>query len=964
MKNFKFQTINQISLLLVLAILILVSTVNYLQSNKAIKLQGEIRDVHNNLLNNTDDLNKRMHDSHLFFVRYLGEQNNKSSTIDLTLSEFKSVVQNSIISNTLNKNTSNTLLAHISRVKRLFYSYAEEESEYPGGESALGLKELIDKELKTIQIVLLKLKDNSILGVKRISLTLVRDIEDMLESYSETNFIEVHEVESVLSSTLIRFKTIEKLMPTYGDLNDGGVDSLNNLYSEYIKQYKYYYTMINVILYSDEDASSEYILSVHSGIDHSWPKLQEKAKVIHEKLSLALQFEIDETTNFLKSSRNNSMYAAVSGIFLVVILMVVFNKILSSRVNTLKRGAEKYARGLWDDKIYLECNDGFADLAIQFNYMADEIKLREVERQNINLTLEDKIQEIQESQLELDKAQILAKMGHWRLNISDMTICFSKNLRDIYGLSELNHDKVKIKDFFELLDCNDANQLGSLISKSIEDGGDGKTEFTWGKKVKNKSQYFELNWKSNLGADNKPIELRGISQDVTARKTSEETIIHQAYYDQLTKLPNRRLFKERLKQAMQANISNEKLMSIIFIDCDRFKPINDTLGHHIGDELLCSIGDRLKDCVRTNDMVCRVSGDEFAILLEDIKHVDEINSIANKIISATAEPHQLMGHRVFATVSAGISIFPFDDSREDDLLIFADMAMYYSKKNGGNQFTYYNYDMNKNNSSRLELELELREALENDELQLYYQPQNIIDNENKMVGVEALLRWNHPKKGLVSPLDFIPIAEETGLIIKIGEWVIRTACEQAVAWKHQGYGEIRIGINLSPRQFNQPNLPELVQSIISATGITPAQVDLEITETISMKNIETTINTLNEFKKIGVHISLDDFGTGYSSLSYLQKMPIDTLKIDRAFIMNLHESETDQVFVRTIISMAHSLGMEVVAEGVENEKQLKLLHGMKCNIAQGYWFSPPVPVDKLSHFLSALKNKENDSTAA
>ncbi len=447
--------------------------------------------------------------------------------------------------------------------------------------------------------------------------------------------------------------------------------------------------------------------------------------------------------------------------------------------------------------------------------------------------------------------------------------------------------------------------------------------------------------------------LRLISINEAKTERYQEDIERQAFYDHLTGLPNRRLLNGQIKKAIQMSKENEVLMAVLFIDCDRFKPINDSLGHVIGDSLLISIANRLKENVRSSDTVCRVSGDEFAIVLEDIKHITTVDRIAQNILDSIACPHLLEGHKVFTTVSIGITIYPLDDKNVNGLLTSADIAMYYTKQNGGNQYEYFNSDMNRRSKQRLVLEQDLHEALTNNELELYYQPQNMIDEERHIIGVEALLRWHHPKLGMVSPFDFIAVAEESGLIVSIGEWALVTACEQIMQWQREGFKKISISVNLSPRQFAHSNLLSAVKNAIKKSGIKPSQLDLEITESTAMSTIDKSIEILHKLKKLGVNISIDDFGTGYSSLSYLQTMPIDNLKIDRAFIKKLHHSEKDQAFVQAIVTMAHTLGMKVVAEGVELEEQFLFLKDIGCEVAQGFLFSEPLPAEKIERLLDS-----------
>ncbi|NOY66220.1 MAG: EAL domain-containing protein [Gammaproteobacteria bacterium] len=445
--------------------------------------------------------------------------------------------------------------------------------------------------------------------------------------------------------------------------------------------------------------------------------------------------------------------------------------------------------------------------------------------------------------------------------------------------------------------------------------------------------------------------LRLIAKNERQQEAYRSDIERQAFYDHLTGLPNRRLLNDRIKHAIEKTERNEKLLAILFIDCDRFKPINDTLGHIVGDGLLVSIANRLKESVRSSDTVCRVSGDEFGIVLEDVDHISVVDRIAQNIIDSISAPHFIDGHKVFSTVSIGITIFPIDYNDVGGLLTSADIAMYHVKKNGGNHYEYYSTEMNLHSTQRLQLELDLHEALTKKQFEIFYQPLNAIDAERNVIGVEALLRWNHPRIGMIPPVDFIGIAEDTGLIVSIGEWVLMEACKQTKEWESQGLGEIAISVNLSPRQFMDSNLISFVENALNVSGLNPDQLDLEITESTAMQSIGKSIEILHKLKKLGVHISIDDFGTGYSSLSYLQQMPIDNLKIDRSFIKNLHHSAKDKAFVQAIVSMAHTLGMKTIAEGVELEEQFLFLKDIDCTVAQGFLFSKPVPPNQIKSLL-------------
>jgi len=449
------------------------------------------------------------------------------------------------------------------------------------------------------------------------------------------------------------------------------------------------------------------------------------------------------------------------------------------------------------------------------------------------------------------------------------------------------------------------------------------------------------------------LSLRLISRNEKQQEKHRQDIEYQAFYDHLTDLPNRRLLNDRMQHAILQADRNELLMAILFIDCDRFKPINDTLGHKVGDSLLISIAARLQESVRSSDTVCRVSGDEFVIILEEINHISIIDRIAQNIVDTIATPHYIEGHKVFTTVSVGITVYPIDKKDVNGLLTSADIAMYHAKQHGGNLYEYFDADMNKRSKQWLAREHDLHEALLHDELEIYYQPLNIIDATRKVISVEALLRWHHPKDGLISPVDFISIAEDTGLIISIGEWVLITACEQIKKWEKSDITDISVSVNLSPRQFTDSNLVAIVKDALDLSGIRPSQLHLEITETTAMHAIDKSIEILHQIKELGVNISIDDFGTGYSSLSYLQKMPlpIDCMKIDRSFIKNVHTSMKDKAFVQAIVTMAQTLGMKTIAEGVEMEEQFEFLRDIGCEIAQGYLFSKPLPAFRLERLL-------------
>ena len=463
--------------------------------------------------------------------------------------------------------------------------------------------------------------------------------------------------------------------------------------------------------------------------------------------------------------------------------------------------------------------------------------------------------------------------------------------------------------------------------------------------------------------DGKTVAVQAILRNITERRQSEEKIVAMAYYDALTELPNRYLFKDRLKQAIVAAKQYKRLVAILFLDLDNFKRVNDTLGHEMGDQLLQSVSERLVNFVRRSDTIARVSeneltdtvarlgGDEFTILLTEISHIEDAAKVAQRVLDLFSRPFKISENELFISSSIGISIYPDNGDDIDALLKNADTAMYHAKDEGRNNFQFYAESMNVAISERFALENKLRKAIESGELLLYYQPQ--VDMRDRTIfGVEALVRWNHPDKGLLSPKTFIPLAEDTGLIVPIGEWVLRTACAQNKAWHAAGFEQLQVTVNISSSQFRQKNFLETVTKALNDTGMDPSCLELELTESIFMETTETTISTLKALKAIGARISIDDFGTGYSSLSYLKRFPIDTLKIDRAFVRDITTDPDDRAIVKAIIAMSHSLNLRVIAEGVETTQQLSLLSQQGSDGIQGHLFSPPLPPHS---FLELLK---------
>jgi len=442
-----------------------------------------------------------------------------------------------------------------------------------------------------------------------------------------------------------------------------------------------------------------------------------------------------------------------------------------------------------------------------------------------------------------------------------------------------------------------------------------------------------------------------ISRDIRARLAIEEKVSYLAQFDALTGLPNRNLFQDRLTQAMALAKRNNWPMAVLFIDLDRFKLVNDTLGHGAGDKLLKEAAGRLRSCVRASDTVGRLGGDEFAAILSELAKPGDAGLVAQKIIDAFKRPFDLEGKETYVTASVGVTLYPADSDDAEALVVNADAAMYRAKEQGRDNYQYFTRDMNERAVQRVQMEVALRRALEREEFRLLYQPKAGLVT-GQICGFEALLRWEHPDKGMVLPGEFIPVLEETGLIVQVGEWVLRTACVQIKAWQAAGLKVPPISVNLSARQFEQKNLKGAVGQILGDTKVDPSLIEFEITESLLMNDPEGAARTLHDLKDSGVKLSMDDFGTGYSSLGYLKRFPIDTLKIDRTFVRDLSTDAADATLTPAIINLAQNPRLNLVAETVDTEAQLAFLCLNGCDEMQGYLFARPTTAVECGRMLS------------
>ena len=470
-------------------------------------------------------------------------------------------------------------------------------------------------------------------------------------------------------------------------------------------------------------------------------------------------------------------------------------------------------------------------------------------------------------------------------------------------------------------------------------------------------RYIEASVSLQKDSSGKAAGFKGVIRDITERKRIEQELNHMATHDTLTGLPNRLMFSQLLDHSIQSAQRNMKQLAVLFIDLDRFKIINDSLGHEAGDMLLKEMALRFKQSLRTVDIVGRLGGDEFTILMEDFNELKQVETLAHKILNTVIKPFAIMGEEYRVTASIGISVFPKDGQDEQTLMKNADIAMYFAKEGGKNTFQFYSENIRAMSNERLTIETNLRHAMERNEFYLAYQAKLALKTK-AITGVEALLRWNNPYLGSVTPMQFIPIAEETGMIIPIGRWVLKTACAQNVAWQKQGLPPVCMAVNLSLRQLMDENLLEDIRTVLKATGMAPNLLELEITESMVMHNPTRLISLLTKIKQIGVRLAIDDFGTGYSSLAQIKNFPIDTLKVDRSFIRDIPQDSENKAITEAIINMGKTLSLIVVAEGVETKEEENYLREQVCDEMQGFYFSRPIEPER---FADLLRNHNTPS---
>lgn len=565
--------------------------------------------------------------------------------------------------------------------------------------------------------------------------------------------------------------------------------------------------------------------------------------------------------------------------------------------------------------------------------------------------LQEKEELLRKSEERYQLALLASKDGIYDWDIKNNTVFYSKTWKKIIG-----YEESELPDTYEVLENlihpEERKAVLNVRNKYLNREIDKyNIEYRFRKKD---GSYIWIQDSALAMWDNEgnPLRIIGTYTDIDGRKKREKIIFNMAYYDSLTGLPNRRYFEKILKNILAFNENSYKANKgiVLFLDLDNFKNINDTLGHDVGDKLLKIIANKLKEVLRKEDIISRFGGDEFLILQPNINTYEEAVESVNRIIDIFKDLWILGEHKLYITPSIGITVYPDDGEDVNIILRNADTAAYDAKFSGKNGYKFFEKSMFDQMLRKTEVEKALREAVKNNEFELYYQPQVEVST-GRIVSLEALARWKNPKLGFVSPVEFIPIAEETGLIVDIGEWVIRAACKQNKEWKNKGYCYDTIAVNVSSLQLRQRGFVELVKNILKEIGLKPEFLELEITESVLMESLEKSVEILNELRKIGVKTALDDFGTGYSSLNYLMKIPIDTLKIDKTFIDNVSTNYSQKSIIEGIIIIAHEMALDVVAEGVEVQEQLKILADKKCDKIQGYLFSKPYEAKDIEKIL-------------
>lgn len=683
--------------------------------------------------------------------------------------------------------------------------------------------------------------------------------------------------------------------------------------------------------------------------------------------------QFQETVLVLEKQRTQFLVFSLAAMFILVGLLLNFTRYLSGRVNFLHDAFVRVSSGHINDPIEVKGSDELAELAIAFNTLQDKIASREnaliKASEELELRVEKRTKQFQEINFKLQKEIDVRLRAEENLRVLSQAVSQSPISIIIAGVdgtieyvnqaftdcSGFSVDEIKGDDFKFLNNLDNQPELIDELWDAVSSGREWRGELA--NIRKNGQHYWEYTHISPVSNENGQVtHYLIIKNDITERKAQEQKIIHQAHFDSLTELPNRSLAMDRLAQGVVKASRNDDVLVLMFIDLDGFKNVNDSLGHDIGDELLIHASSRLSDAVRNTDTVARLGGDEFLIIMEGLVSRRGCLPVLNKIKDSFSHPFNIGNNELRVTPSIGISLYPDDGQDGDVLLRNADLAMYQAKEAGRNTHHFFNQEMHKNLRRRLEIENQLKNALEKNELFLLYQP--IVDVKNsQLTCLEALIRWDNELLGRVMPDEFISVAEQSGLIIPIGSWVIQTVLEQMKQWQESALAHIAVSINISPRQIQDQSLQPLINDALQKFSFPACKLILEVTEGVLIRNPLEAKNNLQRLKDLGVKLAMDDFGTGYSSLSNLKNFPFDILKIDRTFVRDIEKDEDDYALVSAAVSMGRGLGLKIVAEGIETKNQFDILSDMKCDSVQGFYFSRPLSAEAIKDWSESYLSK-------
>jgi two-component system CheB/CheR fusion protein len=665
------------------------------------------------------------------------------------------------------------------------------------------------------------------------------------------------------------------------------------------------------------------------------------------KVELVISLERLEQT--VKATyRNLIVVLSFFAIFFSMLIYITVSMVIVKPLVRLNTAANLLAQGDFSATLPPVTKDEIGNLVRAFSSMRDTRRKVETELNDLNASLETivmaRVAELRDSEAYIHAVLENVNEGIIVIDETGNIVSFNRAAEKIFGYST---EEAVSKNFNMLISTENLDLSGKYQAYINENENElffGKTREVVG--LHKDFSAFPLELKtSHLRIQDKLLFIT-TARNISDRKDAEQRINYMANHDALTHLPNRSLLQDRIQQTLVHNKRRDQQAAVLFIDLDKFKIINDTLGHDVGDDLLKKTATRLVEGVRSEDTVARQGGDEFIILLSAITHAEDAGLIAEKLLSSLMQPFNIKGKELHIGASIGIAIYPDDGDSMESLLKNSDIAMYHAKESGRGNYQYFSAKLNELTAEKQSLSSDLRHAVERNEFFLVYQP--VVDMfSGNIAGMEVLLRWQHPVSGLVSPVKFIPLAEENGLILPIGEWVLRSACKQLLQWQQQGYEVPRLAINLSAKQLRQKSIAEIIARILQETGAEPRFIGIEITESMLVHNIDEVVDTLLRLSNMGLEISIDDFGTGYSSLSYLKRFPINKLKIDKSFVDDIATHPDDAAIVKAIIAMAHGLSMKVVSEGVETQAQLDFLRQHGCEQYQGYLFSKPLPASEI-----------------